>query len=108
MPAHFLVRAADDDSVFYDPYHGPGRLDRSAARAVFEQVTRGQVPWRESHLAPTSNRDIVIRMLNNLKGSFARRSDEVRFAIVMQLRSQIPELVETDRDEIDTATAVFN
>jgi regulator of sirC expression with transglutaminase-like and TPR domain len=108
MPAHFLVRPAADDSVFFDPFHGSGRLDRAAARSVFEAVTQGQVPWNESHLAATSNRDIVIRMLNNLKSVFARRSDGVRFAIVMQLRSCVPELGAAEADEITASSAVFN
>jgi len=108
MPAHFLVRSADDDNTFYDPFHGPGRLDRPGARHLFEQVTNGQTPWRESYLNPTSNRDIVIRMLNNLKGSFARQSDAVRFAIVMQLRAAVPELAEAEPAEIVAATAIFN
>ena len=108
MPAHFLVRAADDENTFYDPFHGPERLDREAARRLFEQVTNGQSPWRDSYLAPTPNRDIVIRMLNNLKGSFARQSDAVRFAIVMQLRAVVPELADTELAELTAATAIFN
>jgi regulator of sirC expression with transglutaminase-like and TPR domain len=108
MPAHFLVRAADDDTTFYDPFHGPERLGRDDARRLFEEVTRGHAPWRESHLDPTSNRDIVIRMLNNLKGSFARQSNAVRFAIVMQLRAAVPELADPEVAEFLAATAIFN
>jgi regulator of sirC expression with transglutaminase-like and TPR domain len=108
MPAHFLVRSADDDNTFYDPFHGPDRLDRSDARRLFEQVTNGQTPWRDPYLNPTPNREIVIRMLNNLKGSFARQSDAVRFAIVMQLRAAVPELAESEHDEIIAATSIFN
>src|SRR5918993_3982580 len=100
MPAHFLVRAADDENTFYDPFHGPDRLNRDDARRLFEAVTSGQAPWRESYLDPTSNRDIVIRMLNNLKGSFVRQSDAVRFGIVMQLRAAVPELAEPELPEI--------
>ena len=108
MPAHFLVRSADDPNVFFDPFHGPERLSRDGARTLFETVTNGQAPWRDEYLNPTSNRDIVIRMLNNLKGSFARQSDAVRFAIVMQLRAGVPELAESEPEEIIAATAIFN
>ena len=108
MPAHFLVRSAHDDNTFYDPFHGPERLDRSAARRLFEAVTNGQTAWRDSYLHPTPNREIVIRMLNNLKGSFARQSDAVRFAIVMQLRAGVPEFAESEPAEIIAATAIFN
>jgi regulator of sirC expression with transglutaminase-like and TPR domain len=108
MPAHFLVRPRDDTGTFYDPFHGADRLDRSDARRLFEQVTSGQAPWDESYLDPTSNRDIVIRMLNNLKGSFARQSDAVRFGMVMQLRAAVPELAESEAPEIVASTAIFN
>ena len=108
MPAHFLVRAVDDDAVFFDPFHGGRQLDRAGARALFEEITRGQAPWQDSYLDPTPNRAIVIRMLNNLKAVFARRSDEVRFALVMQLRSQVAELATLEHDEFRSANAIFN
>ncbi|WP_394937054.1 SirB1 family protein [uncultured Ilumatobacter sp.] len=108
MPAHFLVRSADDDTTFFDPFNGGRQLDRDDARALFETITRGQAPWSDSHLDPTPNRAIVIRMLNNLKSVFARRSDEVRFALVMQLRAQLSELAVLEADEFASANAIFN
>ena len=108
MPAHFLVRVADDDEAFFDPFDGGRRLDRSEARSLFEELTRGQVPWSEDYLEPTPNRDIVIRMLNNLKSVFTNRGDAVRLGIVMDLRSVVPELAELEADEIAVSSAVFN
>lgn len=108
MPAHFLVRGVDDDRTFFDPFDGGRQLDRDGARELFETITRGQAPWSDSHLDPTPNRAIVIRMLNNLKGAFARRSDEVRFAMVMQLRAAVPELAVLEADEFLSANAIFN
>ena len=108
MPAHFLVRPADDENMFFDPFDGGKQLDRAGARELFETITRGQAPWSESHLDPTPNRAIVIRMLNNLKAVFARRSDEVRYALVMQLRAQVSELAVLEADEFASANAIFN
>jgi len=108
MPTHFLVRAADDDDTFYDPFHAGRQLDRDGVRQLFERLTRGQVPWSDAHLQPTPNRAIVIRMLNNLKAVFARRQDEVRFALVMHMRSQVPELAAIESDEITSAMSAFN
>lgn len=108
MPAHFLVRMADDPDVFFDPFDGGRRLDRAGARALFEQVTGGQVEWDDRYLDPTPNRHIVIRMLNNLKSVFAGRSDSVRLAIVMDLRSAVPELAALEAAEIASTSAVFN
>ena len=108
MPAHFLVRSADDPELFFDPFHQGRRLDRAGARSLFEQVTGGQVSWNDRFLEPTANRDIVIRMLNNLKGVFTGRSDAVRLAIVMVLRSTVPELAELEAAEIAATSAIFN
>ena len=108
MPAHFLVRPADDDTTFYDPFHGGVRLDRAGARALFETVTNGQVPWSERFLDPTTNRNIVIRVLNNLKSVFAGRGDAVRHAMVMNLRAAVPELAAAEAEEITGSAAVFN
>ena len=108
MPSHFLVGVEDDSEVFFDPFDGGRSLDRGGARSLFETITRGQAPWSDAHLEPTPNREIAIRMLNNLKVVFARRADRVRFAIVMQLRSCIDELERAEAAEIAGATAVFN
>ena len=108
MPAHFLVRTAGDPARFFDPFAGGTELDADDARALFERVTRGQVPWSDNFLQPTLTQSIVVRMLNNLRSIFQGRSDELKLALVMQMRSQIPLLAETERDEIEWATAVFN
>lgn len=108
MPAHFLVRPADDLEVFFDPFHGGRRLDRAGAKSLFENVTGGQVSWDDRFLDTTPNREIVIRMLNNLKGVFTGRSDAVRLAIVMDLRSAVPELAELEAAEIAATSAIFN
>ena len=108
MPAHFLVRAADDPDEFFDPFDGGRRLNRTDARRLFEQVTGGQVAWNAGYLDPTPNRDIVIRMLNNLKSVFAGRADAVRLAIVMDLRGAVPELADLEAAEIAASTVIFN
>jgi regulator of sirC expression with transglutaminase-like and TPR domain len=108
MPAHFLVRVADDPQRFFDPFDGGRALGPDDARALFETVTRGQVRWRDEHLSPTPPLDIVIRMLNNLKMVFTRRSDRVRFGVVMQLRAAIDELARAESAELDAGLGVFN
>jgi len=107
MPAHFLV-GVDGHDHFFDPFNDGRRLDRHEVRDLFERLTRGQVEWQDKFVDPTPNRAIVIRMLNNLKGVFVRRNDELRLGLVMQLRSQVPELADDEDDEIVAATALFN
>ena len=47
-------------------------------------------------------------MLNNLRSIFQGRSDELKLALVMQMRAQIPQLADVEGDEIAWATAIFN
>lgn len=108
MPAHFLVGVPDGTDAFFDPFHGADRLDRRAAADLFQRVTGGGATWNDDFLAATSHRDIVIRMLNNLRAVFAGQSDVVRLGVVMSLRSQVPELAAAEHSEIIAATAPFN
>ncbi len=110
MPAHVIVGVTGDGAgeVFFDPFGGGQQLDREGARDLFATVTGARAAWREEYLAPTPPRQIVIRMLNNLKATAASRRDSVRLGIVMQLRSAIPELAPLEEKEILAATAVFN
>jgi regulator of sirC expression with transglutaminase-like and TPR domain len=108
MPAHFIVRSQVDADEFFDPFDGGSPLDRAGVRALFEQVTGGQATWSERYLEPTPNREIVIRMLNNLKGIFGDRFDSVRYAMVMDLRSTVAELAELEGAEITSSSAIFN
>ena len=108
MPTHFLVGVADDPEVFFDPFAGGRVLDRAQARALFEDLTRGQVPWDDTFLDPTPNREIAIRMLNNLKSVFVGRSDAIRLGIIMGLRAAVPELADAEDAEIAAASAIFN
>lgn len=108
MPAHFLVRTVDGPPRFFDPFAGGVELSQQGARDLFENVTRGQVPWQDSFLQPTLAQPIVVRMLNNLRAIFQSRSHELKLALVMQLRAQIPQLAVAEDEEIAQATALFN
>ncbi len=108
MPGHFIVRDARDPDSFFDPFGGGTALDRSGARALFEQVTEGRMPWQDDYLDPTIGQAIVVRMLNNLRSIFVGRGDLVRLGIVMQLRACVPQLAVAEADDIVTASAVFN
>jgi hypothetical protein len=71
-------------------------------------MSGGRMAWHDAHLEPTPNRDVVIRVLNNLRGVLSGRGDAVRLGIVMGLRGEVAELAEVEDDEINAAIAVFN
>jgi regulator of sirC expression with transglutaminase-like and TPR domain len=107
MPMHFLVRAADDEEAFIDPFSGEA-LDRLGARRRFEVLSGGRLPWDDRHLEPTPARLIVLRMLTNLRAAYERRADRVGLALVARMRVAIPELGDGAAAEAVRLGAVFN
>lgn len=65
FPGHFLVREPHTQ-VYIDPFHGSELLDKSAAqRRVLSMM--GQSNWKPSWERPNTPRQILFRLLTNLK-----------------------------------------
>jgi regulator of sirC expression with transglutaminase-like and TPR domain len=76
LPGHFIVSAAiGPRSILLDPFHGGAELTPASAADVAARALGRPVKIEESHWAPCSRRQIVQRMLRNLKTIYARRSD---------------------------------
>lgn len=108
LPNHFLVRDTHDVDGYFDPFDEGRRLNRADVIGRFATIAHARVDWGPGFAEPASNREIVVRTLNNLKGVFTRRSDAVRLALVMGLRAEIRELADAESAQIVTATAVLN
>jgi regulator of sirC expression with transglutaminase-like and TPR domain len=89
MPAHFLIGDPHDSDWFVDPFAGGEVMDRTGCRDLFRRITGGAATWREDFLRPTPPAAIVVRMLNNLRASFARDNDQIRLALVMRMRAMV-------------------
>ncbi len=108
MPGHFLIRSATYPQHFADPFNGPELLDHEECRRLFSGVARDPAHWNESYLAPTSRRDIVVRILNDLKVIHRQRNDYLRLGRVMRMRSMVPGLGDRERDEFRRLMAPMN
>lgn len=79
FPGHFLVATTHEPRLFLDPFHS-GHVLREADLA--ERLQRRDGPLSilaiEEVLAPTSARDLILRVSTNLMGSWLRRGDLVR------------------------------
>lgn len=75
FPAHFLLRLQSPADLFVDPYHGGQLLDSDGCRELLAQVSRGKVPFEPRYLEPVSNRQILVRMLTNLKAVYFREEE---------------------------------
>jgi regulator of sirC expression with transglutaminase-like and TPR domain len=74
MPGHFIVRASGGDDVralLVDPFYGKV-IDEDECRQRLDTIYGGQVPLGEEHLRATGPRDILVRVLGNLKAIYVQ------------------------------------
>ena len=76
FPGHFLLRVAADDpeadapALILDPFDGGAELDDAARRALLSRVMGEEVTYDESLLRICPPRQLVARLLNNLKRTY--------------------------------------
>jgi regulator of sirC expression with transglutaminase-like and TPR domain len=76
MPGHFLVKHSDDNrEVFFDPFNGGRVLTEADCRAMIEKLYNGRVSFEYSFLHAVTKKQILTRMLQNLKNVYASASD---------------------------------
>src|SRR5260370_26153674 len=68
FPGHFLVRLSDGpERLILDPFHG-GRVCTAAELRELLKATAGlDSELQTEHYAPVSDRDVLLRLQNNLK-----------------------------------------
>jgi regulator of sirC expression with transglutaminase-like and TPR domain len=85
FPGHFLVRAAkaSGEMATIDPFDGR-MISPSVLRSIYESATGDPGDIDEQFLAPASRRQIVLRMLNNLRAIYELRGDQDRLRFVLE------------------------
>lgn len=74
MPGHFIVRVrelGESDALLVDPFHGV-MLTREDCQDRLDTVYDGLVMLTDEHLRAASAKEILVRMLRNLKAVYAR------------------------------------
>jgi regulator of sirC expression with transglutaminase-like and TPR domain len=75
LPGHFIVRAERGGRRrLVDPFHGGRLLDPEDCAALVARLRPG-VPFDPRWLEPVTTREILVRMLTNLKAIYAGRGD---------------------------------
>jgi regulator of sirC expression with transglutaminase-like and TPR domain len=78
FPGHFLVRSTDRHSlpdVLIDPFNRGRILTEQECRSLLLETYAGQVPFRPELLKRARNREILQRMINNLKWIYQQGRD---------------------------------
>jgi len=87
LPGHFVVSATvGAESVLLDPFDGGTVLTQETAADVVARAVGRRVTLTAEHFAPVSKRQILTRMLANLKSAYVRREEWAKaLAIVDRL-----------------------
>jgi regulator of sirC expression with transglutaminase-like and TPR domain len=100
LPGHFIVGVSTEEGPWYfDPFHGGGRLAQSDCARLVQLTTGYSGPFRPAWLEPAPPRDVLARMLYNLRALYVQREDWLPAAAVIQhLRMLQPDVPEHVRD----------
>jgi regulator of sirC expression with transglutaminase-like and TPR domain len=83
FPGHFLVRVeVDGDAMFIDPFDGR-LLDRRQMADLHQRATGEEGPIDPRVLAPATKRQVLARILNNLRNIYERAGDRERLLGVL-------------------------
>ncbi|MFN7946518.1 MAG: transglutaminase-like domain-containing protein [Blastocatellia bacterium] len=79
LPGHFLVRYRDAErDVIIDPFHAGRVLSVERCQEMFEEMYGGTVKFQLSFLSEVTTKQMLTRMLHNLKGIYLRVPDYAR------------------------------
>ncbi len=100
FPGHFLVKTVcDGQEVFVDPFHGGRVLSPADLQGLLDRLYGGRLEVQPEFLSAVSHKQIVQRMLNNIKLIYANRQDLKRcLRVVEQLVILNPEDADQVRD----------
>jgi regulator of sirC expression with transglutaminase-like and TPR domain len=74
FPGHFLVKLIGDEDIILDPFSGQV-LSENDCRELLKTCTQDTVAFQQEHLDSVGNREVVRRILGNLKGIYLGRQE---------------------------------
>ncbi len=99
MPGHFLVRHRDEENHFVDAFNGGLLMNRDECGAVMRQAAGDDARLEEHHLNPVTPREILARILRNLKAIYWDREEFDRcITTIGALMAVLPDRPEEQRD----------
>jgi regulator of sirC expression with transglutaminase-like and TPR domain len=102
LPGHFIVRAKEgaqqSDFFLVDPFNGK-IIDEEDCQERLDTIYGGQTPLSDAHLRPVSTREILARLLRNLKGVYAGAGLHSRaLSVIERILLVAPHAAEERRD----------
>lgn len=91
MPGHFLVKYSlpssskeDQQEIFIDPFHGGRMLTEDRCREMIAEMYNGAMKFQPAFLHAVTKKQILTRMLQNLKGIYTRAMDHHKTLSVIE------------------------
>jgi regulator of sirC expression with transglutaminase-like and TPR domain len=105
LPGHFVVSLERAGAMrLLDPFHGGRSLVVEDCRRLVERLSDGRLRFEPGHLSAVTPREILTRMLRNLKGAYLALGDWRRaHGAVDRLLLLAPEALDEGRDRGDLA-----
>ena len=75
FPGHFLVTTDEATGFYLDAFRGGQILRREDCRTLLAQLSGGNVEMKASDLEPVSSKQLVARVLQNIKGNHLRQGN---------------------------------
>jgi regulator of sirC expression with transglutaminase-like and TPR domain len=86
FPGHFLVKYRTDlHEILIDPYRRGRILTRQDCKELLKAQFGDEAELKAEYFEVSTKKQILARMLNNLKGSYVRRHDFTRVLTMIQL-----------------------
>lgn len=86
LPGHVVTRIdGSDGSILTDPYRGGVELTTEQCRKLVQDVYGRRTPFREHFLDAITPRQVIQRLIHNLKAGYLQHGDEERAARMMEL-----------------------
>ena len=100
MPGHFLVKyAAPDEEIVIDPFSGGALVSHAECQRILDRLYHGKVAFEPRFLATVGTRQILARMLNNLKAIYFHRQEYAKaLGVVERLLILDPQAATEIRD----------
>lgn len=99
LPYHFIAQFRGQHlSVYVDPFNGGKRLSIEECAAVASRARGAPVELAPEHLQPASNKQILARLLGNLKGVYLQRGQLMKALAATERILVVSPAIEQVRD----------
>ncbi len=100
LPGHFLVKyVGSDEEIVIDPFHGGAIISPVDCQRLIDRVFQGKLTFEPRFLAGVGTRQILFRMLNNLKAIYCTNQEYGKaLGVVERMQILDPKAVNEVRD----------